>query len=484
MKKSLLILLLVYISNTLTAQKESNPLKKHEVQLLSLLLEDSINNASFTITNQFNFGLTNELFTKSNILKKGKNVFIQPLGTGRLYKAIKENGNVLLNRVDLTTHSGSNFYAQNFFINDTLYQMGGLGFWQIRGILTYFSPQTRQWELIQTNKVVPTYFDDLKDAALHYDDNRKDPKMFVTNSYYYPKYPYSFEVAATDSCYIYDFNTKKWDALGKLSPEFKKIFGTKHSHDMELHINNLYIFQSQLEFFWVDFEANKFGTFNEYERNRFRDIWLSTYNNDKRGLEVTFQFNLGDDLYFMKLLDNDSLAWTKTNLNIKGIDTKNTTPIYITRMSFLEMINEFYKKNKIGLFVFISIVLIIISLRSNFFKRKKMPKEVATMLYKNFFNTINIVEKELLEVLYQSNLKGEEVSTKTINKIIGVQQKDTLTQNKSRSDHFIKINQTFKMTTQNTESLIIKNRDKADKRQYNYGLNNLYLSEIEKLLKD
>ena len=44
-----------------------------------------------------------------------------------------------------------------------------------------------------------------------------------------------------------------------------------------------------------------------------------------------------------------------------------------------------------------------------------MPKEVATMLYKNFFNTINIVEKELLEVLYQSNLKGEEVSTKTIN---------------------------------------------------------------------
>jgi hypothetical protein len=73
--------------------------------------------------------------------------------------------------------------------------------------------------------------------------------------------------------------------------------------------------------------------------------------------------------------------------------------------------------------------------------------------------------------------------TKTINKIIGVQNKDTLTQNKSRSDHFIKINQKFKMTTQNTEPLVIKNRDKSDKRQYNYDLNKLYLLEIEKLLK-
>ena len=81
-------------------------------------------------------------------------------------------------------------------------------------------------------------------------------------------------------------------------------------------------------------------------------------------------------------------------------------------------------------------------------------------------------------------MKGEDVSTKTINKIIGVQQKDTLTQNKSRSDHFIKINQKFKMATQHTELLIIKNRDTVDKRQYNYGLNNLYLQAIEKLFKD
>ena len=40
------------------------------------------------------------------------------------------------------------------------------------------------------------------------------------------------------------------------------------------------------------------------------------------------------------------------------------------------------------------------------------------------------------------------------------------------------------MATQNTEQLIIKNRDTLDKRQYNYGINDLYIHAIEKLLND
>ena len=96
LKKVIILILLANLTSSLFAQKESNPLKKHEVKLLQLLLDDTINNTSFTINNTFGFGLSNELFTKSNILKKGKDVYVQPLGTGRLYKAIKENGSVLL----------------------------------------------------------------------------------------------------------------------------------------------------------------------------------------------------------------------------------------------------------------------------------------------------------------------------------------------------------------------------------------------------
>ena len=102
----------------------------------------------------------------------------------------------------------------------------------------------------------------------------------------------------------------------------------------------------------------------------------------------------------------------------------------------------------------------------------------------NFFNALTIVEKELIEELYEHHLKGEELSTKLINKIIGVQQKDTLTQNKSRSDYFIKINQKYKLATQQEEPLIIKERDTEDKRQYNYSIHPNYIQNIENLLKD
>ncbi len=483
-KRFFYLIVLILLSSAINAQKDNNLLKKHEIQLLSLLLSDTVNNTNITLNNTFSFGLENELFTNSNIIKKGKDVYIQPLGTGRLYKARLNKGNVTIERIDHTIHSGVNFYAQNFFVKDTLFQVGGLGFWQIRGIINYYSTKTNQWELIQANRAVQTYFDDQKDAVIHFDDQRTDPKLFVSNSYYYPNYPSSFESSATDSCYTFDFNSRTWSTLGKLTPDYKRIFELKHSHEMDLHFKNLYIFQSQLDFYWVDFEKNKIGLFNSNENNRLRELWLSNYNDDKRGIQTGFQFNLGNDIYFIKLNKDNSLHWIKAKLDLKELNTKTTFQIYNNSTSILETIRHIYNDHKSNIILLLLFLFIVIIIRSNIFKRKRIPKEVVTILYDNFFNSLSIIEKELIEALYQSNLKNEELSTKSINKIIGVQQKDTLTQNKSRSDHFIKINQKFKMSTQNTGSLFIKNRDSGDKRQYNYSLNPAYLLEIEKLLKD
>ena len=484
MKKTIVFILSLILAYPIIAQKESNLLKKHEISLLSLLLSDTINNTTFSLNNSFNFGLDNQLFTNSNIIKKGKDVYIQPLGTGRLYQAFKINNSVDIKRIDQTIHSGVNFYAQNFFIKDTLYQYGGLGFWQIRGLISYFSKQTNQWELVQSNRAVQSFFDSQNEAIMHYDDHRTDPKLYVSNSFYYPNYPSSFETLPTDSCYQYDFQTRKWQTLGKLTADFKKIMRNKHAQEFELHMNNLLIFQNQLEFHWIDFEKNKLGQFSAKENNRLRQFWLSFYNDNKSREQTEFQFNLGKDLYYVKLEPQKELEWVKTELNLNEIDTLNTYEIYNSQPSVLEAITQFYNNYKSSLLIAILVIITALFLRFNIFKKKRIPKEVVTILYQHFFNSLSIVEKELIEALCQSNLKGEDVSTKTINKIIGVQQKDTLTQNKSRSDHFIKINQKFKMATQHTELLIIKNRDSVDKRQYNYGLNNLYLQAIEKLLKD
>ena len=185
----------------------------------------------------------------------------------------------------------------------------------------------------------------------------------------------------------------------------------------------------------------------------------------------------------MKLNDETNLTWIKTKLNLNELDNKNAQPLYNSKSSVLESIGLFITEHKSNILIIIIVIIIAIAIRYNNVKKKKIPDELVVILYDNFFNSLTIIEKELIEALYQHNLKDEELSTKTINKIIGVQQKDTLTQNKSRSDHFIKINQKFKMSTQNTESLFIKTRDSQDKRQYNYSLNPTYIHAIEKLLK-
>jgi hypothetical protein len=114
-------------------------------------------------------------------------------------------------------------------------------------------------------------------------------------------------------------------------------------------------------------------------------------------------------------------------------------------------------------------------------KKKTIPSEVQTILYKNFYSAITIVEKELIQTIFQCQMSNEQISIKMINKIIGVQQKDILTQNKSRSDHFLKINQKFNLATRSKELLIIKQREETDKRQFNYNINPQFLKQIEAL---
>ena len=79
-------------------------------------------------------------------------------------------------------------------------------------------------------------------------------------------------------------------------------------------------------------------------------------------------------------------------------------------------------------------------------------------------------------------IKQEQISIKTINRIIGVQQKDTITQNKSRSDYFLRINQKFKLATRASELLIVKQREETDKRIYNYNINSNFIDSMKALI--
>lgn len=486
MRKLLLVILLFTFYNGLPAQKVSNPLKKYEISLLDLLFSNS-EDFSFTIdNNKFSLGTDLTGATFVNINKHKNTVYIQPLGTGKLYKLNKKDNDYQIERIDSTIHSGINFFSKNIFVRDTVFQVGGLGFWSIRGFITYFSELTHQWELVQSNASVPVFFDKNHDAIIQSYTEGNNPRLYLSNSYKYPKFPESFDMIGTDSCYLYEFNSRKWSRLGSLNKELGRILYGQNPHTFQF--GKYLLFQSQLDFFWVNFEKNAWGKIKSKYNNELRQIWLSLYNNEsKEGQnfgQYNFQFNIKNQLYFIRLNNKEELNFKTYTINEEMIDFGNAAPIYSDKINYISIITNFLDDYKTILLSILAIVAITIFVLKSSRRKNKMPKEVVSILNNNFFSALTIVEKELIEVLYQHHLKGEALSTKLINKIIGVQQKDTLTQNKSRSDYFIRINQKFKMSTQHTEPLIIKHRDSTDKRQYNYSINPIYIEDVAKLLND
>ena len=95
---------------------------------------------------------------------------------------------------------------------------------------------------------------------------------------------------------------------------------------------------------------------------------------------------------------------------------------------------------------------------------------------------MTVIEKELIQAIYELQTKNEQISIKAINKIIGVQQKDILTQNKIRSDYFLRINQKFKLATRASALLIVKQREETDKRIYNYNINPVFIDSMKALI--
>lgn len=466
----------------IVAQNGYNLLNNYETSLVKIIEKDSGDFFATIDNNEFKFGTDFKGATFINIAKNKGTLYLHPLGTGRLYQIVKENNQYYSKRLDSTLHSGVNFFSKSFFIRDTLYQYGGLGFWTIRGIMTFFSKQTNQWELVQTNQAVPSFFDNNQDAVVQVSNNPKNPKLYVSNSYLYEKYPQSFEIIGKDTCFEFDFNNKKWSALGKLNPNLKRILQGKNT--LAFDIGKYLLVQTALEFYWINFEENSYGKIKTKYSTEIRQIWLSLYNNEtKKGL-ADFQFNIGDNIYFFKLNNKKELEVKAYKFDPEMLDLSEKSYIYSNKTDYLNIIVLYINTNKVSIFLFIIILLSLLLIVLIQKRKKKIPKEVVAILNNNFFNALTIVEKELIEELYKHHLRGEDLSTKLINKIIGVQQKDTLTQNKSRSDYFIRINQKFRIATQHTDSLIIKHRDSIDKRQYNYSLNPDFIEDIVHLLKN
>lgn len=135
-------------------------------------------------------------------------------GTGLLYNLNLSEKK--LKRLDQTFFRGYNFNATQFIRKDTLFSVGGEGFWQRHSIITFYNPSTHEWDLYDSK-------------------NRNQSPSTNKFSGYSKKYDAFFSAyLETDSAlknrdiYLntFSFKTQTWEIKGKLTKdllEFSKV---------------------------------------------------------------------------------------------------------------------------------------------------------------------------------------------------------------------------------------------------------------------
>jgi len=212
------------------SKKENNLLTKSEIQVLDILTTDTTSDVNLKLNYEdFKFGINTFNCYETNLIKHHKKMFLQPIGTGRIYSIKKTAGQYQIERLDSTVYFGANFFAYNFYLRDTLFQYGGNGYWTLRGFLTYFSNETKQWEIYQANKEVINIFDPFRKVFATINLKSNTPKLFVSNSMKYVDFPNSFDIQIVDSCYEFDLNNKKWKTIGAFNPKIVKINENRES---------------------------------------------------------------------------------------------------------------------------------------------------------------------------------------------------------------------------------------------------------------
>jgi hypothetical protein len=448
-----------------------------ERSLLDFITSDTISDLSLDFFKEnLRFGVPTKLANGVSLLKRKDQVYLQLMGSGRLYQ-IQKQGKLKydLIRLDSTFHTGSNFGSINFFYKDTLYKLGGIGFWKIKDYFTFFSNKTHEWELVSSKKGVTVYQNPDK-GILFYTDQKKG-KFYLSNSINQLDFPASFNTSFSDTCRVFDFKERTWENLGKIDPALKEIL--QKSLDLKSTFGPYLIFHSDLEMYWLNFSSNQYSIFAKDKQAEFREKWLKLY----KGMpEHMYQFVMGNHFYLIRIEKNGDVQYESIALSNKDFVETNAQPIYSNNffVSFLQIIEP--GKPIIGNVFIVLLVMLLYSLYNKKIKKDKTPLEVQSILYKNFYSALTAVEKELIHTIYQLQINNEQISIKAINKIIGVQQKDTITQNKSRSDYFLRINQKFKLATRASESLIVKEREATDKRLYNYNINPIFIEALKKLI--
>lgn len=414
-------------------------------------------------------------YTGQEIAKTRKGVFLNPLGTGRIYRLELAKDSLRWKRIDSTVFTGYNFGSLFFTIDTSFYSFAGQGLFNHNGNLRYFNEESKEWDAMNLSQSLMWLS---KSGLFHSIDTAK-------RQLYIEAWPQHQDQALKTriiphlqrSIWRLDIQTGEWTKIGYTSKDRMHImaetpFGTF------LNFNQI-----------VDLEKNKVYNLKKSIVNKILTV-LGTSSKPK---ELSYSYCI-DSTLIVGGIDGfiDSVTISRTDLIDAGEEFY--TPIE----------EEFPIKERE---VLIGLVLVL-GLTSSllFYKNKKTTTQQTTIEVKTEKHTeqpqeikqekeqqvvfrsgkllelLNEREKTLLSFIYEHSLDERLTTIEEINKVIGASQRNPEVQKRLRSDLIGTINDKLEIIAETKSPVIDKQRSEFDKRSFEYFIRPEHMELTAKVL--
>jgi hypothetical protein len=414
--------------------------KKHE-------LWKETNKGTWDIVGKLNFNQVKEADLPSDIslrsFKTKFNYLLTIEGTGQVYRL--DIDKLTLDRLDNTYYRGYNFNSIQFFKNDTLFSVGGIGFWHANNVLTYFKENSKEWELVESyDENGPRW---MKSDFGGYDKTRRILSVI--------EFPYLYDSKSLSKSYLYfekAIDGKKWNNLGMLNVELLNQLGI--SQIESVFLNGKYFFLNGPKLVWAEpslneiYEANVIiPMFNRYFEHDFYLGHFYSYN------LIDSKSTVGDPI----LIDSISINRLKSISTYKG-------PFYIQPY-------EFIWKWFAGIFL-----VLTSSVTYYLIRKRKVNNNITSQSFLFMPDGTKNFMKECLT--YPC---GHLFSSQSFTELMGYGSYSYETQRQFRSKLIKDINKYF-LAYHSLDGVIVRQTAKDDKRFSTYHISDKHYDALKALL--
>ncbi len=368
-----------------------------------------------------------------NVFPKGKNRILTVPGTGQVYE-LDLNLN-LFKRLDKTFYRGYNFKALQFVQNDTLYSLGGTGFWQYHNVLSFFDPSSAEWQVMYPKGVKP-------EGIYSYSSGISDGKVFAVEK------QRDLDLKDPDrnaQIFEFDIKSKIWTKVGELNSSLLSEIGI-NTTEFQYSSYHLFFLHTQ-EPIYADFKTNEVFKYNESRRSFLTNKgsiyiskgWVYTYLNEHNKFKI-------DSIPYSELKKNSIFLGT-----LYTISTPKTNNYVI---------------GGLGLVVLLGSILIFKLILKSKSKIQLKPSSSAPKYLNKF-----------LEV-YKQNGSDYLISTEELSRIIECDLMAFDTQRQYRSKFISAVN-SYALENFNITEAIFRSNHESDKRFIQYGIKNEFFDLIE-----